>query len=154
MFYSEEEPFFAQRKAEWDEIEAEFKKALAALRAMAENPSEVPSLSKDEKKVFVKTFQHFDKLFAQLKSFTNYDDNMLEDYHISQEEYDDYAGHYLNVVEELKQDEPDKSDDKPDSEIDPDYELMAYSNTKIDYEYIIHLIQNITILIIMNLQVI
>ena len=24
-----------------------------------------------------------------------------------------------------------------------DYELMAYSNTKIDYEYIIHLIQNI-----------
>ena len=28
-------------------------------------------------------------------------------------------------------------------EIDQDYELMAYSNTKIDYEYIINLIQNI-----------
>ena len=28
-------------------------------------------------------------------------------------------------------------------EVDPDYELMAYSNTKIDYEYIINLIQNI-----------
>ena len=32
---------------------------------------------------------------------------------------------------------------KEDTVIDEDYELMAYSNTKIDYEYIIHLIQNI-----------
>ena len=100
-------------------------------------------LSKDEKKVIVKAFQHFDKLFAQLKSFTNYDDSMLEDYAITQAEYDDYAGHYLNVMEELKQDQPDKTNDKQDSEMDQDYELMAYSNTKIDYEYIIHLIQNI-----------
>ena len=68
---------------------------------------------------------------------------MLEDYAITQAEYDDYAGHYLNVVEELKQDEPDKPDNNTDPEIDPDYELMAYSNTRIDYEYIIHLIQNI-----------
>lgn len=129
--------------AEWEEIEKEFRKALAALRALAEKPSDVPSLSLDGKKVFVKTFQHFDKLFAQLKSFTNYDDSMLEDYHLTQEEYDDYAGHYLNVIEELKQDAPDKPDENPNPEIDPDYELMAYSNTKIDYEYIIHLIQNI-----------
>ena len=129
--------------AEWDEIEAEFRKALSALRAMAEHPSEVPSLSNDEKKVFVKAFQHFDRMFAQLKSFTNYDDSMLNDYSITQAEYDDYAGHYLNVVEELKQDEPDKPDNNTNPEIDPDYELMAYSNTRIDYEYIIHLIQNI-----------
>ena len=27
--------------------------------------------------------------------------------------------------------------------VDEDYELMAYSHTKIDYEYIINLIQNI-----------
>ena len=33
--------------------------------------------------------------------------------------------------------------DNEDTTIDTDYELMAYSNTKIDYEYIIHLIQNI-----------
>ena len=129
--------------AEWEEIEKEFRKALAALRALAEKPSDVPSLSLDGKKVFVKTFQHFDKLFAQLKSFTNYDDSMLEDYHLTQEEYDDYAGHYLNVLGEIVKDEPDKPDENPDPEIDPDYELMAYSNTKIDYEYIIHLIQNI-----------
>ena len=30
-----------------------------------------------------------------------------------------------------------------ETDVDQDYELMAYSNTKIDYEYIINLIQNI-----------
>lgn len=129
--------------AEWDEIEAEFRKALSALRALAKQPSEVPLLSNGQKKVFVKAFQHFDKLFAQLKSFTNYDDSMLDDYAITQAEYDDYVGHYLNVLEELKKDGPDKPSDNEDTKIDTDYELMAYSNTKIDYEYIIHLIQNI-----------
>ena len=131
--------------AEWDEIEPAFKKALAALRVSAEKPSDIPAMSKQEKKMFVKIFQNFDRLFAQLKSFTNYEDNMLESYGITDEEYHDYAGHYLNVVEELKADNPDTDPDDPDTttEIDQEYELMAYSNTKIDYEYIINLIQNI-----------
>ena len=34
-------------------------------------------------------------------------------------------------------------DDAEPVQIDSDYELMAYSSTKIDYEYIINLIQNI-----------
>lgn len=130
--------------AEWDEIEPAFRKALAALRVAAETPSDVPGLSRKEKEVFVKMFQSFDRLFAQLRSFTNYDDSMLSGYGITQEEYDDYAGHYLNVIEELKQgNEP--SDDSGGNElvIDSDYELMAYSSTKIDYEYIISLIQHI-----------
>lgn len=130
--------------AEWDEIEPAFRKALAALRVAAETPSDVPGLSRKEKEVFVKMFQSFDRLFAQLRSFTNYDDSMLSGYGITQEEYDDYAGHYLNVIEELKPgNEP--SDDSGDNElvIDSDYELMAYSSTKIDYEYIISLIQHI-----------
>lgn len=55
-----------------------------------------------EKKTFVKMFQNFDRLFAQLKSFTNYEDSMLEDYGITEEEYEDYVGHYLNVLEELR----------------------------------------------------
>ena len=94
--------------------------------------------------MFVKLFQNFDRLFAQLKSFTNYDDSMLEDYGITQEEYDNYAAHYKNIIEILKEDNPQPSDiDSEITEIDFDYELMAYSHTKIDYEYIINLIQNI-----------
>lgn len=48
----------------------------------------------NEKKIFAKMFQAFDSLFAQLKSFTVYNDSMLEEYGISEEEYDDYVGHY------------------------------------------------------------
>ena len=129
--------------AEWDKVEPAFRKALAALRLTAETPECVPGLSKKEKEIFVKLFQEFDKLFAQLRSFTVYDDSMLEKYGITEEEYIDYAGHYLNVKEELKQETEDTSDDTDIMPADMDYELMAYSNIKIDYEYIINLIQNI-----------
>lgn len=133
--------------AEWDEIEKAFKKALAALRISAKTPSEVPGMSLKEKKVFVKVFQNFDRSFAQLQSFSQYDNSMLEKYGITQEEYEDYAGHYQNVMEEIKADrenqESGEEEEIEEIELDPDYELMAYSNTKIDYEYIINLIQNI-----------
>ena len=130
--------------AEWDEIEPAFRKALAALRVSAPTPSDVSGMSKKEKEVFVKMFQNFDKLFAQLKSFTNYDDSMLVEYGITEDEYDDYAGHYLNVLEELRSEKTEtEPTDLNTPVVDMDYELMAYSNTKIDYEYIINLIQNI-----------
>ena len=88
--------------AEWNVVEPAFKKALSALRVSAEKPEDIASMSEKEKKIFVKIFQEFDTLFAQLKSFTNYDDSMLKDYGITEEEYNDYVGHYKNVVEELK----------------------------------------------------
>lgn len=128
--------------AEWEEIEPAFRKSLNALRASAETPDEIPAMSKKEKQVFAKMFQNFDKLFAQLKSFSQYDDSMLEGYGITEEEYEDYAGHYLNVKEEIKPD-PDEPIEPDLPIVDLDYELMAYSHTRIDYEYIINLIQNI-----------
>ena len=85
---------------DWNEIEAAFKKALAALKISASTPTDVPGLSKKEKEQFARMFQNFDKLFAQLKSFTNYEEGMLENYGITEQEYEDYAGHYLNVKEE------------------------------------------------------
>ena len=128
--------------AEWKEIEPAFRKSLKALRASAEKPSEIPGMSRKEKIVFIKMFQNFDKLFAQLKAFSQYDDSMLESYGITEDEYEDYAGHYFNVKAEI-QSGSDEPTDPETPEIDQDYELMAYSHTKIDYEYIINLIQNI-----------
>lgn len=129
--------------AEWDKIEPAFRKALAALRVSAEKPADVSGMSLKEKEVFAKMFQNFDRLFAQLKSFTNYEDGMLSEYDITEKEYEDYAGHYLNVLEELTSNRTNSEDNPTESTIDLDYELMAYSNIKIDYEYIISLIQNI-----------
>ena len=128
--------------AEWDEIEPAFRKALKALRVSAETPEEIPGMSRKEKIVFIKMFQNFDKLFAQLKAFSQYDDSMLESYGITEDEYEDYAGHYFNVKAEIQSGSDDPTDPET-PEIDQDYELMAYSHTKIDYEYIINLIQNI-----------
>lgn len=132
--------------AEWEEIEPAFRKSLSALRVSADTPEEVASMSLKEKKVFVKMFQTFDRLFSQLKSFTKYEDTMLEEYGITEEEYDRYVGVYNNAVEEIKIAE--SGDDSgielsEEETVDLDYELMAYSSTKIDYEYIINLIQNI-----------
>ncbi len=127
--------------AQWEEVEPAFRKALLALRVCAPSPSDIPGMSEKEKRIFLKVFQEFDRLFAQFKSFTQYDDSLLSAYDFSEGEYDDYAGHYKNVWEELR---PEPGDDEEDDiEIDQNYELMAYSHTKIDYEYIINLIQNI-----------
>ena len=130
--------------AEWDDVEPAFKKALAALRIAAQIPDDIPSMSDEEKLHFMKMFQSFDRLFAQLKSFSRYDESMLDDYGITEQEYIDYAGHYLNIKSEIGPDPgPDPVNPPVEPEIDSDYELMAYSNTRIDYEYIINLIQNI-----------
>ena len=129
--------------AEWDDVEPAFKKALAALRICAEKPSDIPGMSDKEKTVFAKLFQSFDRLFAQLKSFTCYDDTKLPEYGITEEEYYDYAGHYKNIIEEIKDPDVPKDPATPIDDVDTDYELMAYSHTRIDYEYIINLIQNI-----------
>lgn len=131
--------------AEWDKVEPAFKRALSALKAVAETPDEETDMSLKELKVFAKAFQTFDRLFAQIKSFTQYDESMLEDYGITEEEYEDYVGHYQNAMTKIKLAEPDDPQTPPEAEetVDTDYELMAYSSTKIDYEYIINLIQNI-----------
>ena len=130
--------------SEWNEIEPAFRKALSALRVCAKTSSEIANMSLKEKKIFAKIFQSFDSLFAQLKSFTRYNDSLLEKYGITEAEYDDYAGHYKNVIEEIADDKSDtQSENAEDAGVDQDYELMAYSSTKIDYEYIINLIQNI-----------
>ena len=128
--------------AEWNEVEPAFRKALSALKVCAQNPSDIPEMSIKEKKTFAKMFQIFDSLFAQVKSFTRYNDSMLEEYGITEKEYEDYVGHYKNVMEEIRE-EKEPGDDGDGTQVDSDYELMAYSNTKIDYEYIINLIQNI-----------
>ena len=132
--------------SEWEQVEPAFKKALAALRVSADTPSDIPGMSLKEKKVFAKMFQTFDRLFAQIKSFSDYEDEKLVEYGITEEEYEEYAGHYQNVMEEIKLaegDEKENATEEDPTDVDTDYELMAYSSTQIDYEYIIQLIQNI-----------
>ena len=63
---------------------------------------------------------------------------MLDAFGFSQEEYENYAAMYKNVMEELK-----KPDGNPDQEepVWDDYDLVAYSKLRIDFEYIVELLR-------------
>ena len=125
---------------DWDTVRDSFVVSLKAIRALAETPGEVAGLSKKQKKSFVELFRSLDHDFAHLKAFSSYDPGMLEEYGFSDEEYEDFAAMYKNVVEELKEDRPDE-DDPNDKPVWDDYDLIAYSKLKIDYEYIVELLQ-------------
>ena len=126
---------------DWKTVYAEFKKALAYLRVTAETPDVIAELSKKGQLRFAKAFQEFDKIYSSLKAFIKYADNSPDSYGITQEEYDKYAAWYLNIKDKYRTDTHDDPDSPPD--IDLEYELKAYSKEKIDYDYIVSLIQSV-----------
>ena len=126
---------------DWDTVYDEFTKALAYLRVTAETPDVIAGLSKEGQLRFAKAFQEFDKIYSSLKAFTKYADNDPDSYGITQDEYDKYAAWYLNIRDKYRPDHPDDPDTPP--EIDLEYELKAYSREKIDYDYIVSLIQSV-----------
>ena len=126
---------------DWDTVYDEFTKALAYLRVTAETPDVIAGLSKEGQLRFAKAFQEFDKIYSSLKAFTKYADSDPDSYGITQEEYDKYAAWYLNIRDKYRPDRSDGPDVPPD--IDLEYELKAYSKEKIDYDYIVSLIQSV-----------
>ena len=126
---------------DWDTVLAEFRKSLAYVRVTAETPDAIAALPKEGQLRFAKAFQEFDKVFANLKAFTKYAENPADFYGITQEEYEEYAAHYKNIREKYKPDPKDGND--PTVDIDLEYELKAYSKEKIDYDYIVSLIQTV-----------
>ena len=65
----------------------------------------------------------------------------MDEFGFSEEEYENYAAMYKNVMEELK-----KPDDNPDTDEEPvwdDYDLVAYSRLRIDFEYIVELLRGV-----------
>lgn len=130
---------------EWDAVEKDFIRNLAALRYAAVHPGVIPGMSQKEKALFAGKFQKFDRSFAQLQSFTRYKEQDLEGYGITRQEYEEYAAHYLNVMEELRSGGEDHNADGDDGDDRPDknYELVSYIQTRVDYEYIISLLQDI-----------
>lgn len=122
---------------DWNTVLENFCLSLKTIRSFAPEPGDVMNLSKKQKKTFIKLFRDLDHDYAHLKSFSTFEPQMLEQYHFSQEIYEDYAAVYKNVMEELKKDPIDD----PDDPLRDDYDLVAYSKFKIDFEYIVELLQ-------------
>lgn len=129
---------------DWEGAEAHFIETLEELRVLVPDPAAIPAMTKKEKRVFAKVFQRFDSALKQLKAFTNFQDKNLErDYGLTDDENSAYKGHYVNVIEELRKDEP--SDDGAGGEetgLDFEYTLQSYGGEIIDYEYIVALMQD------------
>lgn len=135
---------------DFDEVEKSFVTNLVELKRVVPSPNEATGKTTiREKKDFVLAFQRLDGTLAQLKAFTVFEGKSIEDYGMTEEEYNDYRGAYINALAELKEEtrKVDKGgqDDTTqlDEDIDFDYELQSYSHVKIDYDYIVSLIQNI-----------
>ena len=123
---------------DWDTVLENFRISLNTIRTFAPTPKDVLGLTKKQKKTFVRLFRDLDHDFAHLKSFSSYDSKMLDEFDFSQEVYENYAAVYKNVMEELKKDPTDDEDDTP---IRDDYDLVAYSKFRVDFEYIVELLQ-------------
>lgn len=123
---------------DWDTVLEAFNISLKALRTYASKPEDALNLSKKQMQTFVKLFRDLDHSYGHLKSFSTYSPKMMEKYDFSQEDYENYAAVYKNIIEILKKEKPDNPDDPV---IIDDYDLVAYSKFKIDFEYIVELLQ-------------
>ena len=122
---------------EYEEVETAVKGSVAKLHMVAPTPDVIPSLSDADKKRFLKAFSEFDKDFFHIKSFTAFDGHTIEEYGMSEEDYEAYVAHYKNVREQLREEKEEMDDPDPVES----YELMSYEHEVIDYEYITSLIQ-------------
>ena len=125
---------------DWDDVLAAFSISVKTIHALARTPEDIAALSRKQKKSFIYMFRALDHDFAHLKAFSNYKEEILSEYDFSEEQYENYAAMYRNVMEELKK--PD--DDTPDTEpVMDDYELIAYNKLRVDFEYIVELLQGV-----------
>ena len=126
---------------DWDDVKASFSISLKTIRNLAQTSEDIAGLSRKQKKAFVHLFRALDHDFAHLKSFSVYEPHVLDEFGFSESDYEDYAAMYKNVMEELKR--PD-NDPAPDEEpVWDDYDLVAYSKLRIDFEYIVELLQGV-----------
>ena len=98
-------------------------------------------MAKKQKKAFVHLFRALDHDFAHLKSFSVYQPCVLDSLGFSEEEYENYAAMYKNVMEELKK--PDDNQNPDEEPVWDDYDLVAYSKLRIDFEYIVELLRGV-----------
>lgn len=123
---------------DWEAVLQSFAISVKTIHSLVETPEDITKLSRKQKKAFVHMFRSLDHDFAHLKSFSRYEENILDEYEFSEEQYENYAAMYKNVMEELKK--PDDGKDGDDPILD-DYDLIAYNKLRVDFEYIIELLQ-------------
>lgn len=130
---------------EWEESKQDFLAKVEQLRQIAPQPDQAPDLdgaSDAELKLFAKAFQGFDKSFAALKVYSEYEETLLTDIGLNLEQIDQYAGHYHNIIEELRR-RKDGDEETGEVPLDIEYELESIRKDDINYHYILALMQQL-----------
>ena len=125
----------------WEEAKTSFLEALNNLREAAQQPSaiQVDHLNIAELKKFVKAYQKFDRTYAALQVYTDFDSEQIGlEFPIQLREIEEYNGKYVNAIEELK---GQMGSDDDELDVDISYELATVKTEEINYEYILMLIQ-------------
>ena len=128
---------------DWDDVKRSFAISIKAIRNLARTPEEIAGLSRKQKKAFIQLFRALDHDFAHLKSFSIYNESVLDEWGFSETEYEDYAAMYRNVMEEMKKPGDDTDPADANEPVHDDYELVAYSRMRIDFEYIVELLRGV-----------
>lgn len=124
----------------WKEAEERFKKAIKELRALVPTPGAVNSLTKKQRREFLKVYRAFDMAYADIQVYSDYQDKVLaDDYHITEEEIENYTGKFKNVRDEIKSDKEDRDD--PGINFLINYELQFFHKDQIDEDYILRLME-------------
>ncbi|MGV3322311.1 type I restriction endonuclease subunit R [Streptococcus hyovaginalis] len=130
---------------EWEESKQDFLAKVEQLLQIAPQPDQAPDLdgaSDAELKLFAKAFQGFDKSFAALKVYSEYEETLLTDIGLNLEQIDQYAGHYQNIIEELRR-RKDGDEETGEVPLDIEYELESIRKDDINYHYILALMQQL-----------
>lgn len=94
--------------------------------------------SDEEQKNFIKEYQNFDRSFAAVQTYDEFDDvDPEKDYNLTDDTLNEMQGTYKVLVNKFKKEPP--VDTKP---IDTEYELQSVINKSVNYQYIISLMQS------------
>lgn len=125
----------------WEEEKARFLENVTVLKNIVPDPDAFPTIESAQTaflKQYAKAFQAFDKLFASVQVYSDFNETLLSEVGLSDEVIDTYKGTYQNVIAEIRK---RREDDEAIPEINIDYELESVQMDDINYHYILTLIQ-------------
>ena len=126
----------------WEESKQKFDNSYHEISCYLNSNSSQSLLdaSDEEQNAFIKQYQQFDKSFAAIQTYDEFDNvNSEKDYQLSSENLDALQGTYETLLDKFRK----KSDDDDETEVvDTEYELESVIDKSINYQYILSLMQS------------
>lgn len=127
----------------FEESLASFDEAYHNFKDMVKKPADVANISDINDMIsYLKAFQKLDKTLASLKVYGEFDEDYFHEvYDLTNEDLEEYAGHYNNIKEIVKTMLGNEGGDPiPVDYVDIGYESLTVSKLDIDFSYLDNLL--------------